>query len=239
MYEPQAHGAEITSRNIERARYDGNYRISGNFLNWVTKTYCPDLVQRLNAAARAGRYNEELWKTAAGHTVQELGDEWKASMAQRIATETAEAAKANTLSEEEQKAGWKLLFDGKSLDGWHSFTMPSVRPGWQVRDGILTCADPRNAGDLCTNDRYDWFELQIDYNISPAGNSGIMCHVTDEGRAAWATGPEVQLEDNAAATDPVRCGWRWTDPFGVPPSGGSRPPGCGAPGGHAPRRRGK
>jgi hypothetical protein len=34
-----------------------------------------------------------------------------------------------------------------------------------------------------------------------------MYHVTDEGRAAWATGPEVQLEDNAAAADPVRCGW--------------------------------
>jgi len=207
LYEPQSRGAEITSRNIARARYDGNYRISGNFLNWVTETYCKDLVQRLNAAARAGRYNEDLWKTATGHTVQELGDEWKATMEKRVAAAAAEAAQANTLSEEEQKAGWKLLFDGKGLEGWHSFKMNSVRPGWQVKDGILICADPHNAGDLCTNDQYDWFELQIDYNISPAGNSGIMYHVTDEGRAAWATGPEVQLEDNAAAADPVRCGW--------------------------------
>ncbi len=207
LYEPQTHGAEITSKNIARAKYDGNYRISGNFLSWVTQTYCPDIVQRLNVAARQGKYSEELWKTATGHTVQELGDEWKASLEKRIAAETAEAAKANTLSDEEKEAGWKLLFDGKSLDGWHSFKMTSVRPGWQVKDGILTCADPHNAGDLCTNDKYDWFELQIDYNITPAGNSGIMYHVTDEGRAAWATGPEVQLEDNAAAADPVRCGW--------------------------------
>jgi hypothetical protein len=207
LYEPETRGAEITSRNIARAKYDGNYRITGNFLNWVTETYCKDIVQRLNAAAREGKYSEDLWKTATGHTVQELGDEWKTSLEKRIAAETAEAAKANTLPDEEKNAGWKLLFDGKGLDGWHSFKMDSVRPGWQVKDGVLTCADPHNAGDLCTNYKYGWFELQLDYNISPAGNSGIMYHVTDEGRATWATGPEFQLEDNAAAADPVRCGW--------------------------------
>jgi hypothetical protein len=94
LYEPQTRGAEITSKNIARARYDGNYRISGNFLNWVTQTYCKDIVQRLNAAARQGKYSEELWKTATGHTVQELGDEWKASLEKTIAAERAEAAKA-------------------------------------------------------------------------------------------------------------------------------------------------
>jgi Domain of Unknown Function (DUF1080) len=47
----------------------------------------------------------------------------------------------------------------------------------------------------------------LDYNISAAGNSGIMFHVTDDGNAVWATGPEFQLEDNVKAADPVRCGW--------------------------------
>jgi hypothetical protein len=94
LYEPQTRGAEITSRNIARAKYDGNYRISGNFLNWVTETYCKDVVQRLNAAARQGKYSEELWKTATGHTVQELGDEWKASLEKRIASEAAQAGEA-------------------------------------------------------------------------------------------------------------------------------------------------
>ena len=58
-----------------------------------------------------------------------------------------------------------------------------------------------------TADQFDWFELLLDYNISEAGNSGIMYHVTDAGGAAWATGPEFQLEDNKAAADKVRCGW--------------------------------
>jgi hypothetical protein len=207
LYEPQTRGAEITARNLARARYDGNYRISGNFLNWVTAAYDKDIVAKLNAAAREGRYSEELWKTITGKTVQELGDEWKAALEKKIAEAAAEAARMNTLTEEEKAAGWKLLFNGADLAGWHNFRRQDVRPGWKVQDGVLVCADPHDAGDLCTNEQYDWFELQLEYNISPAGNSGIMYRVTDEARSAWATGPEFQLEDNAAAADPVRCGW--------------------------------
>jgi hypothetical protein len=128
---------------------------------------------------------------------------------------TANDSKANTLTDDEKKAGWKLLFDGKSLDGWHTFKRQDIRPGWHVQDGTLACVDPHNAGDLCTNDQYDWFELQLDYNISVGGNSGIMYHVTDKGGAVWATGPEFQLEDNKEARDPIRCGWLYA--LYVPP----------------------
>ena len=115
---------------------------------------------------------------------------------------------SNTLSEAERKEGWKLLFNGKTLEGWHNFRTNTIRPGWVVKDGALVCADPKNAGDLCTNDKFDSFELRLEYNISRAGNSGIMFHVTEEGRGgAWATGPEFQLEDNKEARDPQRCGW--------------------------------
>lgn len=119
----------------------------------------------------------------------------------------AQETRPNTLSEREKSEGWKLLFNGTNFAGWHNFGQAEVRPGWEVKDGQLVCADPHNAGDIVTDDRYDWFELQLDYNISHAGNSGIMYHVTDQGRTVWATGPEFQLEDNEAAADPVRCGW--------------------------------
>jgi hypothetical protein len=113
----------------------------------------------------------------------------------------------NQLTAEEKKAGWKLLFDGKTLDGWHNFKKDDIKPGWKVVDGTLACVDPKNAGDIVTADKYDWFELLIQYNISEAGNSGIMFHVTNDGNAIWATGPEIQLEDNVKAKDPERCGW--------------------------------
>ncbi|MCP4451877.1 MAG: DUF1080 domain-containing protein [Planctomycetes bacterium] len=123
----------------------------------------------------------------------------------------ANAATDNTLTPEEEAAGWQLLFDGKKpLTGWHNFKRKDIREGWQVEDGVLKCVDPKNAGDLCTDGKYDWFELNIEYSISHGGNSGIMYHVTDKGRgarAAWASGPEFQLEDNVKAADKVRCGW--------------------------------
>jgi hypothetical protein len=115
--------------------------------------------------------------------------------------------KINTLTRAEKAAGWKLLFNGENLAGWHNFKKDGVRPGWQVKDGALVCVDPHNAGDIVTTNKFDWFELQLDYNISEGGNSGIIFHVTEDGGAAWATGPEFQLEDNAKAADPIRCGW--------------------------------
>jgi hypothetical protein len=125
-----------------------------------------------------------------------------------MACRSASAAdEPNTLTKAEESAGWKLLFDGKSFSGWHNFKQEGVRPGWQVKDGALVCADPHNAGDIVTTDKFDWFELQLDYNISEAGNSGIMYHVTDEGDHVWQTGPEFQLEDNEKAADHIRCGW--------------------------------
>jgi hypothetical protein len=203
LYEPEVKGAEITERNFARAKHDASYRITGNFLNWVTEKYDKNLVPKLNAAAREGKYDEALWKEYTGSTLAQLGEAWRAGHEERLAA----ARPINALSEAESKAGWKLLFNGNDLSGWSNFKTNTIRPGWQAKDGLLVCADPKNAGDLCTREQFGWFELQLDYNISPAGNSGIMYHVTDEGRAAWATGPEVQLEDNQGARDPQRCGW--------------------------------
>ncbi|HEY7116839.1 MAG TPA: DUF1080 domain-containing protein [Tepidisphaeraceae bacterium] len=116
-------------------------------------------------------------------------------------------ATTNTLTDAEKQAGWKLLFDGKDLSGWHNFRKQGVQPGWQVKDGALACVDPKHAGDIVTADKYDWFELSLDYNISEGGNSGIMFHVTDDAGSAWGTGPEVQLQDNQHAHDPELSGW--------------------------------
>jgi len=88
-YEPQTHGAEIGARNLSRAKYDASYRVTGNFLNWAVETYNKDLVKHLNAAGREGRYNEKIWKTDTGHTVQELGEEWKKNLEKKLETESA------------------------------------------------------------------------------------------------------------------------------------------------------
>ena len=77
----------------------------------------------------------------------------------------------NTLTDAEKAAGWKLLFDGKTTDGWQGFKKSEIGKGWKVEDGTLKCADPRTAGDILTKDKFGPFELQLDYNISENGNS--------------------------------------------------------------------
>lgn len=144
---------------------------------------------------------------------------------------TAADSTPNTLTDAEKAQGWKLLFNGTDFSGWHNFKSAGIKAGWQVKDGALVCVDPHNAGDIVTPDKYGAFELQIDYNISEAGNSGIMYHVTDEEGAAWATGPEFQLEDNVKAADQIRCGWLYalyqppTDPKTGKPLDATKPVG--------------
>jgi len=225
LYEPQTHGADATyfrARRNARLNYDGLYRVSANFLNYVVEHYAKDkqVITVVNAACRQGKYTDDLWKELTGKTLPELNDEWKAALQKEIgagspaasapaATPAAPATDSaiNTLTAAEKAAGWKLIFNGQDFTGWHNFKAQGVRSGWQVKDGALVCVDPHNAGDIVTTDQFDWFELQLDYNISVAGNSGIMYHVTDAGGAVWATGPEFQLEDNQAAADKIRCGW--------------------------------
>ncbi len=129
------------------------------------------------------------------------------TMAASVRVSAADEAPINTLTAKEKADGWILLFDGKTFDGWHNFKRDGVRSGWAITNETMTVVNPRMAGDIVTSNKFGWFELQLDYNISEAGNSGIMYRVTDQGSATFNTGPEFQLEDNEKAADKIRCGW--------------------------------
>lgn len=105
-------------------------------------------------------------------------------------------APLNTLTAEEKKAGWELLFDGKSTAGWTNYRSSTIGKGWQVKDGALVVADPGSAGDIVTTRKFSSFELKMEINVGPGQNSGIMFHVGDQGGTAWMTGPEVQIYDH-------------------------------------------
>jgi hypothetical protein len=109
------------------------------------------------------------------------------------------SAQDNTLSEEEKKAGFKLLFDGKTLDGWRGWKKDKPSEAWKVVDGLLTLAG--KGGDILTIEQYENFELKIDWRVAPGGNSGIMYRVAETEGAPYMTGPEYQVLDNAKHPD--------------------------------------
>ena len=60
----------------------------------------------------------------------------------------------NTLSDAEKAAGWRLLWDGKTLNGWRSFKKPGPpATGWEIKDGMLVCAKAGKGGDIITTDK--------------------------------------------------------------------------------------
>ncbi|MGB7324512.1 MAG: family 16 glycoside hydrolase, partial [Rubripirellula sp.] len=111
----------------------------------------------------------------------------------------------NQLTQSEQRSGWKLLFDGKTTDGWRNYKKDSISDGWKVIDGALVRAS--RGGDIITDDKFASFELSIEYKIGKGGNSGVMFHVTETGEKPWNTGPEVQVQDNVDGHDPQKAGW--------------------------------
>jgi hypothetical protein len=91
------------------------------------------------------------------------------------------AAADNRLSPEEKKAGWKLLFDGKTYAGWEDPSKKSP-PGdsFTIENGMLKAlAHCQINEDLFTRDAWSDFELQFDWKISPAGNSGVKYRIQD------------------------------------------------------------
>lgn len=116
------------------------------------------------------------------------------------------AQQPNTLTSQEKRQGWVLLFDGKSTNGWHTYLRDTVGSRWQVRNGALVFdpSFPENGGgDLVTNKAYENYELQLEWKISKGGNSGIIFDVQEDPKypATYVTGPEMQVLDNISADD--------------------------------------
>ena len=110
----------------------------------------------------------------------------------------------NRLTPAEEAEGWRLLFDGESLDGWRGYRRQSVPAGWSAEGGVLAFApgaDSGGGGDLITAERFGDFELSLEWKIGPSGNSGIFYRVTEEERAPYWSGPEMQILDDDGHAD--------------------------------------
>ena len=116
----------------------------------------------------------------------------------------------NSLSEEEKSAGWMLLFDGTSMEGWRAFNGDSTPPNWIIEDGAMKGVGATGGedfgGDVVFGPmEFEEFEMEFTWKISAGGNSGVFYHVVEDPKykAPYYTGPEYQVIDQLGFAQPL------------------------------------
>lgn len=115
----------------------------------------------------------------------------------------------NTLSNQEIRRGWRMLWDGKTSEGWVGAKIDEFpQKGWTMKDGELIVessggAESRNGGDIITKDKFSDFELSFEFNITEGANSGVKYFVDpnlNKGTGS-AIGLEYQVLDDKKHPD--------------------------------------
>lgn len=109
----------------------------------------------------------------------------------------------NELDAHERDAGFEILFDGTSLNGWEAYKADIAVDKWIVTDGTLSFQPDKDGqgGDLATTAEYADFELRLEWKVEEAGNSGIFYRVDRTLDFPWESGPEMQVLDNRGHPD--------------------------------------
>ncbi len=107
----------------------------------------------------------------------------------------AGAGKTNTLTTAEKKAGWQLLFDGKSINThWRNIGQKEVTgKGWTIEDGVLVKQQGKAAGNILTRRTWTDYEFAWEWKIGPKGNNGVKYMVLEK---RGAIGHEYQMIDD-------------------------------------------
>jgi hypothetical protein len=116
---------------------------------------------------------------------------------------------ANKLTPVQKEEGWKLLWDGKTTNGWRGAKLDHFpEEGWSMNDGILKVhssggAESRAGGDIVTIEKYRNFILEVDFLLTEGANSGIKYFVDPDLNtgAGSAIGCEYQLLDDRVHPD--------------------------------------
>jgi hypothetical protein len=143
-----------------------------------------------------------------------------------------QGAPLNMLTAQERAEGWQLLFNGRDLAGWRSYTGGAPASSWVVRDGtlMLTANSGRMSGaDLVTAGSYGAFELALDWKVERGGNSGVLylARNAPQTKYIYETGLEMQILDDAGHSDgkiPSHRAGALYD-LTVPPPGAAHPAG--------------
>jgi hypothetical protein len=97
------------------------------------------------------------------------------------------------LSAEEENEGFRILFDGSSLDQW-----TGNKKDYAVESGLIVLHPSKGSGgNLYTREQFDNFVFRFEFMLTPGANNGLGIRTPLEGDAAYV-GMELQILDNDA-----------------------------------------
>ena len=137
-------------------------------------------------------------------------------------------AAENTLTAAEKSAGWQLLFDGTTFNGWRGYQLKGPPAAdWEIKDGTLRTVAKSKGAAIVTEKKFNDFELSWEWRIGEAGNNGVKYFVTES--RPKSPGHEYQMIDDARHPDGKKGPTRQTAAFYdvLPPAADKplRPPG--------------
>ena len=123
-----------------------------------------------------------------------------ASSGSNTTEETATVSQGQTTDGATQAGGeWRSLFDGRTTSGWRAYRGQTMPDGWRAVDGALTRVG--EGGDIVTTDQFGDFELELEWKVNAAGNSGVFYRATEATEAIYENAPEMQVLDDAGHRD--------------------------------------
>ena len=189
--------------------------IGNNIRTWINGVQCANLVDDMTAEGLIGFQVHGIYhKSQEGTQVKWRNIKIKTTDLENARNRPDPSVPTfsylnNQLTETEKRAGWQLLWDGKTTNGWRgakSTTFPEK--GWAMEDGTLTISKSANyiagkGGDIITQKLYSNFELSVDFKITAGANSGIKYFVDPQLLAAKGTaiGLEFQILDDRKHPD--------------------------------------
>ena len=182
--------------------------IGSSIRTWVNGIQCTDLADDLTASGFIGLQVHSVGDQDVGKEIK-----WRNM---RILTQHPEMYRwetdptvpevsflVNQLSEREKREGWRLLWDGKTANGWKGALKDDFpENGWEMKDGVLSVLQSGNGGDIITEEQFANFELQLQFMITEGANSGIKYFVNPVLlKSGSAIGAEFQLLDDQRHPD--------------------------------------
>lgn len=189
--------------------------IGNTIRTWVNGVECADLLDDVTKSGFIGLQvhaiqNQKLvGKTVHWRNIRIMTTELEKFKTAKTTNKFQMNTIANSISEQEAKDGWKLLWDGKTTNGWRGAKMDDFpTTGWTIADGILKVqksdgGESTNGGDIVTTRPYKNFMLKVDFKITDGANSGVKYFVDTElnkGQGS-AIGCEFQILDDTKHPD--------------------------------------